>query len=144
MLTWLCYCVIHNILSFWKINTCKLYTGCSLSICSPKHTVMLNVAVWTYELVLTQPDSAAFRAYCIWMLYEVQQLTKSSKLTSLKIEHLLFCFRSYRYAITHFSNVYVALATTHWPLPSRWKKNKSYSCNRLSYTTSRGEDSLTY
>jgi len=60
---------------------------------------------------LTQPDSAAFREYFISILYEVQQLTKSSKPTSLKIEHLLFCFRSYDYAVTHFSNDYVALAT---------------------------------
>lgn len=120
-----------------------MYTGCYLCICSLKHAVMLNVAAWAYELVFIQPDSAAFREYCIWILYEVLQMTKSSKLTCLKIEYLLLHFRSYRYAVTDFGDVYITLASNHWPPPLRYIKNKNYGCNKLSYKTSRGEqDSL--
>lgn len=96
-------------MSFHKINTCKTYTGYYLCICSLKHTVMLDVAAWTYELAFLQPDSSAFREYCIWISYEVLQMTKSSKLSTLKIDHLLLCFRSYHYATTDFQDVSITL-----------------------------------
>lgn len=119
-----------------------MYTGCYLCICSLL-AVMLNVAAWAYDPMFIQPDSAAFREYCIWILYEVLQMTKSSKLACLKIEHLLLRFRSYHYAVTDLGDVYITLASNHWPSPLRCIKNKGYGCNKLSYKTSRGEkDSL--
>lgn len=92
-----------------------MYTGYYLCICSLKHTVMLNVAAWTYELAFLQPDSSAFREYCIWISYEVLQMTKSSKLSTLKIDHLLLCFRSYHYATTDFRDVSISSEMSSLP-----------------------------